>query len=124
MSENNNGDFLTNTPDETVYYDEQDISQNKVISGLSYLGILFILPLIACPNSKFGKFHANQGLTLFFLELAVGVASVFIHFIPFGGLFVTLLRLCIFILMILGMVNAFGGKAKELPVIGGVRILK
>jgi Predicted membrane protein len=125
MSEpNNNGDFLVKTPDETSFYDPQDIAQNKVVSGFSYLGILFILPMIICPNSRFGRFHANQGLVLFLTDIIVGFVRFFLKFVPFGGLAANLLSLGLFIVMIMGMVNAFNGNAKELPVIGGIRILK
>ena len=36
----------------------EDIEKNKVMAGLSY--ILFFLPLIACPESKYGRFHATR----------------------------------------------------------------
>ena len=36
----------------------------KVMSALAYLWILFFLPLVVCPDSKFGRYHANQGLVL------------------------------------------------------------
>jgi uncharacterized membrane protein len=118
-------DFINNTADETHNYDAQDIEQNKVVSGLAYLGILFFLPLVVCPNSKFGKFHANQGITLFFVYLAIGVINVVFGFVPFFGWYIgKVLYLAAFVLMILGMVNAFSGKAKELPIIGQARILK
>ena len=45
--------------DITQQFAPEDIQKNKVISALSYLGILFFLPLVAAPESRFGKFHAN-----------------------------------------------------------------
>lgn len=48
--------------DITQQFAPEDIQKNKVISALSYLGILFFLPLMAAPESRFGKFHANQSL--------------------------------------------------------------
>ena len=48
----------------------KEVEDNKVIFILAYLGILFFLPLVACPNSKVGRFHANQGLLLFILSVA------------------------------------------------------
>lgn len=37
-------------------YTPEDIEKNKTMAGLAYL--LFFLPLIACPESRYAKFHA------------------------------------------------------------------
>ena len=50
--------------DFTFRYDPEDIARNKSVCALSYLSILFFLPLVVCPDSKFGRFHANQALAL------------------------------------------------------------
>ncbi len=62
------------------------------MSVLAYIGILFLIPLLACPNSRFARYHTNQGLVLFLLELAIGVVTGIFTFIPvigpiIGGLF-------------------------------------
>ena len=67
----NNFNDLFNTPDTSYEYDTQDIQSNKVWAVLAYLGILFFLPLVACKDSRFGKFHANQGFALFLTDLVV-----------------------------------------------------
>ena len=122
-----------NTPDETDSYDANDISNNKVLALLSYLGILIIVPLVAAPQSKFAKFHVNQGLVLLIssivLNIATGVLSTIAFFIAeLVGALVSLVcgaaGLVIFVLMIIGIVNAAQGKAKELPLIGKIRLLK
>ena len=112
---------LNNTPDTTASFDAKDIEDNKILSLFAYLGILFLIPLLAAPNSKFARFHANQGLVLFLAGIVIGIVAV----IPIlgwivagvGGIFT-------FVLMILGIVNAVSGKAKELPLIGKINILK
>lgn len=102
---------------------------NKVIFVLSYLGILFFLPLVVCPNSKIGRFHANQGLAL----LITGVAGQIILSILSAMLWQlwmimsmisTLWGLGLFLLIIIGMVNAYKGEQKPLPIIGSITILK
>lgn len=40
-------------------FEAEDIEKNKVLSAVAYL--LFFIPLLAAPDSKYGKFHANQG---------------------------------------------------------------
>ncbi len=101
-------------------FDEADIQKNKTMAGLAY--ILFFLPLVACPDSKFGRFHANQGLLL----LILGIAGSFIlGIIPIiGWILLPVFTILVLVLAIIGLINGFGGKAKELPVIGKFRLLK
>ena len=101
-------------------YTAEDIEKNKVISGLAY--IIFFLPLIVCPSSPFGKFHANQGLLLLITSV---LGSIILSIIPFiGWILLPLFSLAIFVFVIIGLVSAINGKAQQLPVIGKYRILK
>lgn len=97
-----------------------DIEKNKTIAGLSYL--LFFLPLIVCPDSEFGKFHANQALLLWIVSAVGGIVVSNIPVISW--ILSPLFGLAILIFGIVGMVNAFNGKAEELPFIGHYRIIK
>jgi uncharacterized membrane protein len=47
----------------------KDIELNKNVAALSYLWILFLIPLLSKKDSKFCQFHAKQGLILFILSL-------------------------------------------------------
>ena len=62
MSEKNALEQVMNTTDLTSQYIPEDIAEGKLMSILSYLWILFFLPLVVCPGSKFGRFHANQAV--------------------------------------------------------------
>jgi hypothetical protein len=44
--------------------DQKDIQDNKAITYLSYIGLLFLVPMLAKKESKFAMFHAKQGLIL------------------------------------------------------------
>lgn len=103
-------------------YDPEDISKNRLWAALAYFGFLFFLPLAVCPDSQYGRFHANQGLILFLFEIAGGVLFRCIPF--FGGFFLKIYGVLMFILLLIGMFNAFSGKTQELPIIGGFHILK
>ncbi len=117
----NNIANLNNTADTTDQFDAKDIADNKIIALFSYLGILFLIPLLASPNSKYARFHANQGLVLFLTNIILGIVAV----IPILGWIVGGIGSVVtFILAILGIVNAVTGKAKELPLIGTFSILK
>jgi uncharacterized membrane protein len=131
---------LFESVDRTGEFDSADIQANSAFCGLSYIPPLFFLPLVTAQNSKFGKFHANQALLVLIAFIASSFAGLIIGIIlgsllgaiPFIGLLFKALSYIIkaalglsaFVLMILGMVNAFSGKAKELPLIGKYTILK
>ena len=70
-------------------FDPADIEKNKLMTGLAYL--LFFLPLLACPKSKFAKFHANQGLLLFIITLVGSIVLSLIWII--GWIILPLLAL-------------------------------
>ena len=118
---NDFNDFM-NTPDDTGMYDTQDIQTNKVWAALSYVGILFILPLLVNGGqSRYAKYHANQGFILFLTNIVVGIASAILGKIPvLGAVLSALLSLASLALMIIGIINAANGKAKKLPLIGGL----
>lgn len=128
-----------------------DKRENRAVAAVSYVGPMFFLPLVATPNSKFARFHANQGVTLFMLSLAYGVvykallwffSEILIgasltkfSFSYFGygaattvygiiSLLLTLVWGVVIVLFIIGIVNALKGKAAELPVIGKIRFFK
>ena len=42
---------LNNTPDTTANYDPKDIEDNKVLALFSYIGLLFLIPLLAAKDS-------------------------------------------------------------------------
>ena len=117
MEEQNNA--LREQEDKTTFTQE-DIEKNKVISAFAYL--IFFLPLIVCPASPFGKFHANQGLLLLITCIA---GSIILSIIPIiGWIALPLFSLAVFIIGIMGLIHTLNGKAKELPIIGRYRIIK
>ena len=111
---------LNNTPDSTGDYEPNDIASHKGMSVLAYFSVLVLIPLLAAKDSRYTRFHVNQGLLLLILDAIVVILRKFdgiLHFIgTLGGLFA-------FILFIIGIVNALKGRAKELPVIGKFRLL-
>ena len=115
-----------NTQDYTFEFDPVDIRENKGVSVLSYFGLLFLIPYLARKDSRFARFHVNQGMVLFIAELAVNVVSSIISRIPIIRIIspvFTVLDIGMFVLFIIGVVNAASGRAKDLPVIGSLRIL-
>ena len=124
---NSNGLFSVN--DRTAEFDQNDAQQNKVMGILSYIGILVLIPIFAAKNSKFARFHANQGLVIAICEIASYIVlSLLLGRIPYvGGVFTFinfLLDAFLLVLSILGIVFSAKGQAKELPIVGKIKILK
>lgn len=119
---------LMNTKDLTSFMDPQDAQSNKVMGILAYLGILVLIPIFAAPNSKFARFHANQGLVLLIAGFVVAFVLSFLSNIPLLGIIFSLLSfvwgLCTLAFMVIGILNVINGTAKELPIIGTVQLLK
>jgi uncharacterized membrane protein len=106
----------------------QEIKEHKGIFMLSY--VLFFLPLISCPTSKIGRFHANQGLVLLITSVAGNIAvSILSSLLTWRLWAITSFigwawGIVVLALIIIGMVNANKGEQKPLPVIGGFTIIK
>ncbi len=91
--------------------EQKDIEENKVIAALSYLWILFLVPLLLKRQSKFVQFHAKQGLVLFIVE----IIGSFIYWIPVIG---WALFIAVLVFSIYGLVQALAGKYWEMPILG------
>lgn len=114
-----------------AYFDQGDVEKNRVLGGLGYL--IFFLPLIACPGSRFGKACANQGLLALIAYLVISVAfwllDLILGWIPVIGFIVWLVgRLCYLAVVILQLYHTFlavsKGEFKPLPYIGSYEIIK
>ncbi len=119
---------FTDTPDYSESFEQQDKDDNKVMALFSYLSWLVLIPIFAAKESKYARFHANQGIVLAIIEIAVWVVFGLLSAIPVVGWIFSVINSILSLgctgLAVLGIVNAVRGKAKELPFIGGIRILK
>ena len=134
MTEQNNqkGPLDQFMPDSGQQFDPADIEKNKAMAGLAY--IIFFLPLIACPESRYARFHANQGLLLLLLSIVCGIVisilttlfavMLSLALLSIIGILSTIVWLAVAVLGIMGLINGFTGKAKELPIIGKIKIIK
>ncbi len=94
---------------------------NKWINVVAY--IIFFVPLLVDGENTSYRFHANQGLNLLLLFIAVSILGTII---PVLGWFIILPlgSLLAFVFCIMGIYNAFSEKEKELPMIGKFKIIK
>jgi len=85
---------------------DPDIEKNKTIAALSYVWILFLIPLLGKKHSKFSQFHARQGLILFLLS--------FIAWFPLIG---WLIGLAVIIISVMGILKTLEGTWWKVPYI-------
>lgn len=87
-------------------------STNTVMAVLAYLGILIVVSLVTdAKNDPFVKYHIKQGIVLLVAYIICG----FIIWVPIIG---WLLGVVLFVLFIMGVMNALNGQQKPLPIIG------
>ena len=130
----------------TVAPAADDVSANKGIAWLAYMGLLLLIPMLAKKDSKYCEYHVRQGVTLFAATIAYCiVANILLAII--GAIFpghityryfysyyansgVYTLFSVIFslgyiflgVIAIIGIVNAATGNEKKLPVFGSIKI--
>ena len=110
----------------------------KITSIVAYVGMLIpkfgaigglIVWLIAyfLGDKKGAKCHLNQSLVLVVLNVVLGVILWVLGLIPIIDVIAGILGWVIYVVMvllsILGIVYAVKGEDKELPFIGGIKIL-
>lgn len=119
-TQDSKGTAGTEIPQAEYIPDSADVEKNKTMAGLAYL--LFFLPLLVCPDSKFGKFHANQALLLWIAAIA---GNVVLSIVPvIGWVLMPIFGLGITVLGVMGLIAGFQGKAKRLPLIGKFDLIR
>ena len=88
---------------------------NKVLAALSYVSILFLLPLLFAQDDEYAKFHARQGARLFLCN-AIGTVLGAIFSIGW------IINLLLIYLMFVGIKNALNDKWEPLPYIGKFKL--
>ena len=120
--------------DATDTYSAEDISKNRVMAIFAY--ILFLIPLFAAKESRYARFHTNQGMVITIASAAVSFTTSFTatilkaiswRFYGFAN-FINILGALICLgavpLTVLGIIYAAKGQAKELPFVNKIKILK
>ena len=115
----------TNTRPAVASITEADIQDGKTMAILAY--IFFLIPLLAARDKKFAMFHTEQAIGLWIAFIVIYIAAIVLNIIVSQissslGCIVSILTflpwLAYVVLWIMGLINAVGGKVKELPVVG------
>lgn len=116
---------------ELPYDREADIAENKALSILCYLGPLVMVSVFLMKNSKYVRFHANEGMLLLIIDIAgsilCGIAESMLDFTSayfIAPLLWTLYWITLVVFLLIGVVNAASGRENPLPVFGRFMFLK
>ncbi len=111
MTDNNQGPVQGKR---VMAFDPKDVEDNKLMAGLSYVGILVLVPLLLKKDSKFAYEHAKQGLVM----LIAWIIGSFVFWIPLIG---WTLGIVLLVVDVLALVKALSGEFWEVPVLGELR---
>jgi len=130
--------------------EKSEIESGKGMAVLSYIGILALIPYFAEKKNKYVRFHAVQGINIMLILVGWTIIASIISGVITSALtagcvswwftgstgtcnpglaslisfILWLPSMVIGILCIIGIVNAASGKAKELPILGKIKIIK
>ncbi len=107
--------------DHTAMFDPEDVKRTRLLAALCYVSLLFvIIGLLVEPNSKFIRYHINQSFVLYIFGILGGVVAI----IPFiGWIVAAVVSVMLIVFMIMGIVRACKGEAKDLPLVGKYTIV-
>lgn len=91
-------------------FDEKDIAENKYVAMLSYLGVLFLVPLLLKKESAFSQFHAKQGLIIA-IGWLIGGGFFWIPLVGWGAMLILL------VVNIVALVKTYDGESWEIPLV-------
>lgn len=127
-------------------FEKKEIESGKGMAILSY--IIALIPYFAEKKNKYVRFHAVQGMNILIVAVAWAILAAIINSVvnaifcstgygywysscwyTFGiedviSWIVSLVSLGIGVLDIIGLVYAATGKAKEVPLLGKIKIIK
>ena len=99
-------------------FDKKDVDENKLIACLSYIGILFLIPLLAKKDSKFCQENAKQGLVFFLTGIVLAVISM----IPVLGWIIGFFGWIILLIVgLVAIIKTLQGHFWEIPLVGKYR---
>jgi len=93
----------------------------KATDIIAYIGLIGWIIAFLAGDKEASKFHLNQALVLALAEIVLGAVGI----IPILGTIIAFVGgIALFVFWIMGLVGAIQGTEKELPLIGGIKLLK
>jgi uncharacterized membrane protein len=85
--------------------------RERLLAALSYVGLLFLLPIVAGEKSDFVRFHARQGAVMCAFEFA----AMLIGAVPLIG---WSFFIAVFVVAAIALYRAHQGRRWEIPYVG------
>jgi uncharacterized membrane protein len=115
--------------------EQEELKGKKFTACLAYLFWLAVIPMIYSTESKFIKYHANQGFVLATVETIYIIAMVIVSKLilwPLSRATSLLVETTMFMafvgvfgmLSLIGIFNVIRGKEKPIPTFGHIKLLK
>ena len=98
-----------------------EASSKQKNTGMAIVAyILFFIPLFTdAKKDPFVKYHVKQGLLIFLGWIAIAILSWIVGWYFYTlWILIRLLNLVVFVLMVIGIINASQGKQVPLPIVG------
>jgi uncharacterized membrane protein len=112
-------------------YSQQEVTEGKPLAAVGYVPICclpsFLVPMFAAKENKYAQFHARQGALFYLLTFGSGVGVFIFRVICLaighglgcaGAIVVIAWSGMVLVMMVIGVINALQGQAKDLPFIG------
>lgn len=117
--------------------DSKAVEEGKGLAWLSYLGILFLVPLFTQRQNPYTMFHVRQGIVLmgvWIVGIILGILQIMLHIIvsmidiPYAsccvdvglGLVQVAIYILALVLSIIGIVKSLSGELWKMPVLSGI----
>lgn len=106
--------------------------KDRIIIALCYIGFLIIVPILVCKYTPYVKFHINQGLSLIISEIIYCIIYYIVYAIvmtisqwlyPVVAV-LGIAGILFIIFSLFGIAGVIKDEKRELPLVGGFRILK
>ncbi len=100
----------------------------KTTDIVAYITLIGWLVAYFAGTKEESKFHLNQALVIWLCNLILTLVTNIVGYIPVVGFILTIVlgivSIALFVFWIMGLVYACQGNEKEIPLIGGIKILK
>ena len=103
-----------------------DVEEGKIIAGLIYLvsligvvgWVIAVVLFVLKKDNEYVTYHFQQWLILTIVGVIAMIISALTIFIVVGFVLLPVVAITLLVLWIIGMINAFTGKQKPLPLVG------
>ena len=92
-----------------------DVEQAKGTAWLSYLGLLWLIPMLTLKENTYAKWHVKQGIVLDIYTVGVMLVAGILSVIIIGAIIGPIALIIILVFRIIGIVKAIGGDYWKCP---------